>query len=91
MLGDLEDLIEVRLNELSKSLPRLRVASYGGELSDPDLLPELLKRCPSILLMVPKAMIRPKAQGRYSISITFRLVIAARHPRGGEGNAARHN
>lgn len=82
MLGDLEDLIEGRLNELSKNLPRLRVASYGGELGDPDLLPELLKRCPSILLMVPKAMIKPKAQARYSISITFRLVIAARHPRG---------
>ncbi|WP_064116767.1 phage protein Gp37 [Pseudomonas fluorescens] len=82
MLGELEDLIEARLKELNAKLPRLAVASYGGELSDPDLLPDLLKRCPTILLMVPRAALTRKAHGRYSVLITFRLVIATRHPRG---------
>lgn len=82
MLGELEDLIEARLKELNKALPRLTVESYGGELSDPDLLATLLKRCPAVLLMVPKAVLRKRSQGRYGISITFRLVIATRHPRG---------
>ncbi|OEC55623.1 phage protein Gp37 [Pseudomonas sp. AP42] len=82
MLGELEDLIEARLRELSVKLPRLTVASYGGELSDPDLLSGLLKRCPAILLMVPKVTFTRKSTTRYTLPITFRLVIAARHPRG---------
>lgn len=82
MLGDLEDLIEARLKELTPQIPQLSVASYGGELSDPDLLPGLLKRCPALLLMVPKATYRRRSQNRYTVSITFRLVIATRSPRG---------
>ncbi|WP_338741528.1 MULTISPECIES: phage protein Gp37 [unclassified Pseudomonas] len=82
MLGELEDLIEARLKELSVKLPRLTVASYGGELGDPDLLSGLLKRCPAILLMVPKVTFTRKSSTRYTLPITFRLVIAARHPRG---------
>ena len=82
MLGEREDLIEARLRELSVKLPRLTVASYGGELSDPDLLSGLLKRCPAILLMVPKVTFTRKSTTRYTLPITFRLVIAARHPRG---------
>lgn len=82
MLGELEDLIEARLRELSVKLPRLTVASYGGELSDPDLLSGLLKRCPAILVMVPKVTFTRKSTTRYTLPITFRLVIAARHPRG---------
>lgn len=82
MLGELEDLIEARLGELSVKLPRLTVASYGGELSDPDLLSGLLKRCPAILVMVPKVTFTRKSATRYTLPITFRLVIAARHPRG---------
>jgi phage gp37-like protein len=82
MLGELEDLIEARLTELKVKLPKLAVESYGGELSDPDLLSGLLKRCPAVLVMVPKVTFKRSAQGRYTVPITFRLVIATRHPRG---------
>lgn len=58
MLGELEDLIEARLKELIPKVHRLVVESYGGELSDPDLIAGLLKRCPAVLLMVPKAGFR---------------------------------
>jgi len=81
MLGELEDLIEARLKELNKKLPRLKVESYGGELGDPDLLSGLLSRCPAVLLMVPKAVFSRKAHNRYSVPITFRLVIATRNAR----------
>ncbi|WP_454842820.1 phage protein Gp37 [Pseudomonas hormoni] len=82
MLGELEDLIEARLKELSVKLPRLAVESYGGELSDPDMVSGLIKRCPAILVMVPKVTFQRRSQGRYTVPITFRLVIATRHPRG---------
>ncbi|QLG90932.1 DUF1834 family protein [Pseudomonas yamanorum] len=82
MLGELEDLIEARLSELKAKLPRLAVESYGGELGDPDLVAGLLKRCPAILLMVPKAVFTRKSSGRYTVPFTFRLVIATRHARG---------
>ncbi|MDE1909391.1 MAG: DUF1834 family protein [Pseudomonas sp.] len=82
MLGELEDLIEARLKELTAKIPRLAVDSYGGELSDPDLLPGLLKRCPAVLVMVPKVTFQRRSQNRYTVPITFRLVIATRHPRG---------
>lgn len=82
MLGELEDLIEARLKELVPKVHRLVVESYGGELSDPDLLTGLLKRCPAVLLMVPKAVFRRRSQNRYGVPITFRLVIVTRHPRG---------
>jgi len=82
MLGELEDLIEARLKELIGKLRNLTVESYGGELSDPDLLAGLLKRCPAILVMVPKATFQRRSHGRYTVPITFRLVIATRHPRG---------
>lgn len=82
MLGELEDLIEARLKELIPKVHRLVVESYGGELSDPDLITGLLKRCPAVLLMVPKAGFRKRSHNRYSMPITFRLVIVTRHPRG---------
>ncbi|KPA90608.1 Mu-like prophage protein gp37 [Pseudomonas asplenii] len=82
MLGELEDLIEARLKELAGPLRNLTVESYGGELSDPDLLSGLLKRCPAVLVMVPKATFKKRSQERYNVPITFRLVIATRHPRG---------
>ncbi|WP_371359869.1 phage protein Gp37 [Pseudomonas sp. KT_2_4] len=82
MLGELEDLIEARLKELTAKIPRLAVESYGGELSDPDLLSGLLKRCPAVLVMVPKVTFQRRSQNRYTVPITFRLVIATRHPRG---------
>lgn len=81
MLGELEDLIEARLKELCKTLQRLKVESYGGELSDPELLSGLLNRCPAVLVMVPKAVFNRKSQARYSVPITFRLVIATRNAR----------
>ncbi|MGH8361314.1 MAG: phage protein Gp37, partial [Pseudomonas sp.] len=64
MLGELEDLIEARLKELTAKIPRLAVDSYGGELSDPDLLPGLLKRCPAVLVMVPKVTFQRRSQNR---------------------------
>lgn len=82
MLGELEDLIQARLEELRSQLPRLAVETYGGELGDPDLLPGLLRRCPALLLTTPKAVFRKRSQGRYGLSITFRLVIATRCLRG---------
>lgn len=82
MLGELEDLIEARLKELAAKLRSLKVESYGGELSDPDLLSDLLKRCPAVLLTVPKATFKPRSQDRYTMPITFRLIIVTRHPRG---------
>ncbi len=82
MLADLEDLIQARLEGLREQLPRLSVETYGGELGDPDLLPGLLKRCPALLLTTPRAVFRKRAQGRYGMAITFRLVIATRHLRG---------
>ena len=82
MLGELEDLIEARLKELVAKIPRLVVESYGGELSDPDLLSGLLKRCPAVLVMVPKVMFQRRSHDRYTVPITFRLVIVTRHPRG---------
>lgn len=50
MLGELEDAIQDRLAQLREQLPRLHLDSYGGELSDPDLLVDLLKMTPSVLI-----------------------------------------
>ncbi|PTQ68143.1 phage protein Gp37 [Pseudomonas sp. GV071] len=82
MLGELEDLIQARLGLLRGSLKRLTIGSYGGELRDRDLLPALLSRCPAVLLETPRAVFHKRAKGRYSITISFRLVIASRHLRG---------
>ncbi|ELC7283656.1 phage protein Gp37 [Pseudomonas aeruginosa] len=81
MLGDLEDRIEARLAELRQYLPRLRLDSYGGELSDPDLLPGLLKGGPAVLLTVPRMRFTRRSNRRYALVVTFRLVIACRQPR----------
>ena len=81
MLGELEDLIQRRLEELRQQNRQIAVETYGGELGDPDLLAGLLKRCPALLLTTPKAVFRKRSQGRYGISITFRLVIATRSAR----------
>ncbi|SDI83492.1 protein of unknown function [Pseudomonas flavescens] len=78
MLGDLEDLIQSRLAELSTKARPVAVETYGGELGDPDLLPGLLKRCPVLLLTTPKAAFRKRSHGRYTMAITLRLVIATR-------------
>lgn len=81
MLGELEDLIQRRLEELQAQNRQIAVETYGGELGDPDLLPGLLKRCPALLLTTPKAVFRKKRQGSYTMAITFRLVIATRSAR----------
>jgi phage gp37-like protein len=81
MLGELEDLIQRRLEELREQNRQIAVDTYGGELGDPDLLAGLLKRCPALLLTTPKAVFRKRSQGRYSVAITFRLVIATRSAR----------
>lgn len=83
MLGELEDAIQGRLGELLKQLPRLHVGSYGGELSDPDLLVDLLKLTPSVLITTPKVTFRKASQARrYAAAVVFRLVISSRSVRG---------
>jgi phage gp37-like protein len=83
MLGELEDAIEARLNELLTQVPRLYVGSYGGELSDPDLLVDLLRRTPSVLITTPKVNFRKAGQNRrYTAAVVFRLVISSKSVRG---------
>ncbi|WP_336331640.1 phage protein Gp37 [Pseudomonas putida] len=82
MLGELEDAVQGRLAELKQRLPRLRVDSYGGELSDDDLLVDLLKLTPSVLITTPKVVFKPKGSRRYLASVVFRLVIASTSVRG---------
>jgi len=82
MLGVLEDAIQARLAELRNQLPRLALDSYGGELSDPDQLVEMLKRTPLILITTPKVAFRPKGARRYQAAVVFRLVIASKSVRG---------
>lgn len=82
MLGELEDAIQARLGVLQQQLPRLALDSYGGELSDPDLLVELLKRTPLVLITTPKVAFRRQSQRRYQAAVVFRLVIASTSVRG---------
>lgn len=82
MLGELEDKVMARLGTLRKTLPRLSLDSYGGELADPDLIPNLLRNCPAVLITTPKAQFVRRTQRRYGLEVTFRLIIACRHPRG---------
>ena len=91
MLAELEDLLQARLTLLRGTFKRLKVATYGGELKDRDLLPAQLGRGPAVLLETPRAVFNKRAKGRYSVAVTFRLLIAARHLRsereGRRGNA----
>ncbi|WP_282339391.1 phage protein Gp37 [Pseudomonas sp. PS02288] len=78
MLGELEDGIQARLAELKQQLPRLTIGSYGGELSDPDLLAELLKSTPSVRITTPKVVFRQRSGRRYAAAVVFRLVISSK-------------
>ncbi|HGY9637890.1 TPA: phage protein Gp37 [Pseudomonas putida] len=83
MLGELEDAIQERLAQLKKQLPRFHLDSYGGELSDPDLLVEMLKLTPSVLITTPKVTFRKAGQGRrFTAAVVFRLVISSTSVRG---------
>ncbi|KTT63616.1 lipoprotein [Pseudomonas oryzihabitans] len=82
MLGELEDAIQARLGELKTQLPRLALDSYGGELSDPDQLVDMLKRTPLILITTPKVTFRRQAARRFQAAVVFRLVIASKSVRG---------
>jgi hypothetical protein len=77
MLGELEDGVLARLGELKTAIPRLRLATYGGELSDPDLMVGLISGGPSILITTPKISFRQKSNRRYSAALVFRLVISS--------------
>ena len=85
MLGEFEDAVQARLEELKQRLPRLRVDSYGGELSDDDLLADLLKLTPSVLITTPKVAFKPKGNRRYSAAVVFRLIIASTSVRSERG------
>lgn len=83
MLGELEDAIQARLAELKQQLPRLHLDSYGGELSDPDLLVDMLKLTPSVLITTPRVVFSKAGQTRrYKAAVVFRLVIASASVRG---------
>lgn len=82
MLGELEDAVQTRLAELKKRLPRLSIESYGGELSDEELLVDLLKRTPNVMITTPKVVFRPKGNNRYQAALVFRLVISSTSVRG---------
>ncbi|WP_070094873.1 phage protein Gp37 [Pseudomonas sp. GTC 16473] len=82
MLGELEDAIQARLAQLKEQLPRLHLDSYGGELSDPDLLVDLLKMTPSVLITTPKVRFDPAGQRRFKAAVVFRLVISSTSVRG---------
>ncbi|MFJ3469054.1 phage protein Gp37 [Pseudomonas sp. NPDC090201] len=83
MLGELEDAIQARLAELKKQLPRLHLDSYGGELSDPDLLADILKLTPSVLITTPRVVFSKAGQSRrFKAAVVFRLVIASASVRG---------
>ena len=83
MLGELEDAIQARLAQLKEQLPRLHLDSYGGELSDPDLLVDLLKMTPSVLITTPKVTFRKGGQSRrFTAAVVFRLVISSTSVRG---------
>ncbi|MBK5005285.1 MULTISPECIES: phage protein Gp37 [Pseudomonas] len=83
MLGELEDAIQGRLEQLKVQLPRLHLDSYGGELSDPDLLVDLLKMTPSVLITTPKVTFRKASQTRrFTAAVVFRLVISSTSVRG---------
>ncbi|WP_110972145.1 phage protein Gp37 [Pseudomonas huaxiensis] len=82
MLGELEDAIQARLGELKSQLRRLHIDSYGGELSDDDLLVDLLKNTPSVLITTPKVVFKPRSHRRYTASVVFRLVISSTSVRG---------
>lgn len=83
MLGELEDAIQARLAQLKEQQPRLHLDSYGGELSDPDLLVDLLKMTPSVLITTPKVTFRKASQHRrFSAAVVFRLVISSTSVRG---------
>lgn len=77
MLGDLEDAVLARLKALQGTVPRLRLDTYGGELSDPDLLVGLLSGGPSILITTPKITFIRRSARRYGAALVFRLVIAS--------------
>lgn len=77
MLGELEDAVLERLKDLKKAVPRLRLETYGGELSDPDLMVNLIAGGPSILITTPKISFKPKSHSRYSAAVVFRLVVSA--------------
>ena len=77
MLGELEDAVLARLAELKKAVPLLRLETYGGELSDPDLMAGLIAGGPSILITTPKISFKPRSNRRYSAELVFRLVVSA--------------
>lgn len=81
MLAALEDAIVERLGALRTSAPRLELRSYGGELSDGDLLADVLRAGHAVLVTVPKADFTRKSGRRFALVATVRLVICSRQPR----------
>ncbi|TBV12757.1 phage protein Gp37 [Stutzerimonas kirkiae] len=77
MLGALEDAVRARLETLKVQVPRLTLGTYGGELGDPDLLAELVKNTPSVLITTPKVSFRLRSNRRYAAAVVFRLIVAS--------------
>ncbi|AZE10178.1 hypothetical protein C4K10_1888 [Pseudomonas chlororaphis subsp. aureofaciens] len=81
MIGELEDAVLARLGEVKTLFPRLRLETYGGELSDPDLMVKLIAGGPSILITTPKISFRQRTNRRYAAAVVFRLVICSNSER----------
>jgi len=88
MLDVMEASITQRLAALKASVPRLVLKSYGGELSDPDMLAEAVSAGHAVLVTAPKARFTRKSNRRYSVTVSLRLVIAVRQAR--DEQATRH-
>lgn len=81
MLDELEQAVLARLGALREQVPRIELRSYGGELSDGDLLTEVLRAGTAVLVTVPKAKFTRKGARTWQLDATVRLVIAARQSR----------
>ncbi|AJO77486.1 phage protein Gp37 [Pseudomonas sp. MRSN 12121] len=81
MLAELEDAVLARLGELKQAVPRLRLETYGGELSDPDQMVKLIAGGPSILITTPKVSFKQRTNRRYAAALVFRLVISSERER----------
>jgi hypothetical protein len=81
MLAELEDAVVGKLGDLRQQLPRLVLRSYGGELSDGDMLADTLAAGHAVLVTTPRARFSRRSARRFLVQGTLRLVICSRQAR----------